>query len=59
MLASFTGCGWDGCFFFFELEERDDDATKWLCVGVVIDQGSDGCSLLHVGLVGLQHHGPL
>ena len=31
-----TGLGWDGCRLP-ERQERDDDATKWPCVGVVID----------------------
>ena len=43
MLASRTRRGWDGCRLP-EPEERDDDATKWPCVGVVIDQGGDGSS---------------
>ena len=35
-----AGRGWDGCRLP-EPEESDDDATKWPCVGVVVDQGSD------------------
>ena len=47
MLASLTGRGWDGCRLP-EPEERDDDATKWPCVGVVIDQGGDGWSACYM-----------
>ena len=31
-----------------EPEERDDDATKWLRVGVVIDRGCDGWSACYM-----------